>query len=87
MIETSVHEAIAQVENDTDFTVLLHQADLELLQKTCSPLLTQGERERQIRFRASTDVTRGGCRVHTRFGTIDATRETKFHLMKRALLS
>lgn len=85
MVESAVREALAQAENTTEFTVVLHPADLELLHRLPSPLLEASPDGRQVRFHASNDVTRGGCRVHTRFGTIDATRETKFDLMKRSL--
>ena len=37
-------------------------------------------------FSARPEVTRGGCLVQTRFGTVDARRETKFDLLKRNLL-
>lgn len=87
MIEAAVRDAMAQVENAAEFTVQLHPADLALLQHHASPLLDTTADSRQIRLRASPEVTRGGCTVLTRFGTVDAQRETKFDLLKRSLLS
>jgi flagellar biosynthesis/type III secretory pathway protein FliH len=87
MVEAAVREALAQIEQATEFTVLVHPADLELLQRTQSPLLAPGTEARPIRFHATTEVTRGGCVVQTRFGTIDARRETKFDLLKQSLLA
>jgi flagellar biosynthesis/type III secretory pathway protein FliH len=86
MVEAAVRDALAQVEGAARFTVRLHQADLELLQKTGSPLLTPAA-GRDFHFLASQDVTRGGCLVETNFGTVDARRETKLDLLKRNLLT
>ncbi|MBC8001699.1 MAG: hypothetical protein H7X97_03840 [Opitutaceae bacterium] len=87
MVEAAVHEALAQVEGTADFQVRLHPADLELLQRAGSPLLSPVGDSREIRFHGSPEVTRGGCLVQTRFGIIDGRRETKFDLLKRSLLA
>jgi flagellar assembly protein FliH len=85
MVEAVVRDALAQVEGTAQFTVRLHPADLELLQKSNSPLLTAGDDEKEFRFLSSPEVTRGGCLVQTHFGTVDARRETKFDLLQRTL--
>jgi flagellar assembly protein FliH len=85
MVEATVKEALARVEETSELTILVNAEDLELLQRANSPLLltdTSGER---IRFRVAREVTRGGCIIQTRFGTIDARRETKVELLRRAL--
>lgn len=38
-----------------------------------------------LRFAGSSEVTRGGCLVQTRFGVIDARRETKVEQIRQAL--
>jgi flagellar assembly protein FliH len=86
MIEASVREALSQVEGTAEFHVRLHPADLELLQKIDSALLQPLGEERPARFHGSPEVTRGGCLVQTRFGIVDARRETKLELLKRSLL-
>ncbi|MGA2747848.1 MAG: FliH/SctL family protein [Verrucomicrobiota bacterium] len=86
MIEAAVRDALTQVEGTAQFTVRLHPADLELLQKFESPLLASGDGAKEFRFLSSLEVTRGGCLVQTQFGTVDARRETKFDLLKRSLL-
>jgi flagellar assembly protein FliH len=86
MIEGSVRDALSQVEGAARFTVRLHQADLELLQKAGSPLLTPAAGQ-EFRFVASPEVTRGGCLVETDFGTVDGRRETKLDLLKKNLLT
>jgi len=87
MLEGAVKEACAQVEDCAEFAVQLHPEDLALLERTNSPLLLpQGGKDR-IHFHGSGHVSRGGCIVQTRFGVIDARRETKLELMKNALSS
>jgi flagellar biosynthesis/type III secretory pathway protein FliH len=85
LVEAVVRDALAQVEGTAQFTVRLHPADLELLQKSDSPLLGESNREKEFRFLSSPEVTRGGCLVQTQFGTVDARRETKFDLLQRML--
>ena len=87
MVEASVRDALAQVEGAARFTIRLHRADLELLQKVGSPLLDPSDEGKDFRFLASPDVSRGGCLVETNFGTVDARRETKLDLLKKDLLS
>lgn len=85
LIEAVVRDALTQIEGTAQFTVRLHPADLELLQKSDSPLLGGGDGEKEFRFLSSPEVTRGGCLVQTQFGTVDARRETKFDLLQRML--
>jgi flagellar assembly protein FliH len=87
MIEAAVKEAIAQVEDSANFIVQLHPEDLVLLERTNSPLLLPQSGDERIRFQPSAHVTRGGCVVQTRFGVIDARRETKVELLRSALTS
>jgi flagellar assembly protein FliH len=87
MLEAAVRDALAQVEGTTRMTVRLHPSDLELLQKSGSPLLSGAEGSDEVRFLGSPEVARGGCLVQTRFGTVDARRETKFDLLKRNLIT
>lgn len=85
MVEAAVRDALGRVEGSTQVTVRLHPADLELLQNAGSPLLTSADSPASFRFLSCSDVTRGGCLVETRFGTVDTRRETKFDLIKQSL--
>jgi flagellar assembly protein FliH len=87
MVEAAVRDALAQVEGTAHFTVRLNPADLQLLQESGSPILATADNPDEFRFLSSPEVTRGGCLVQTRFGTVDARRETKFDLLKRSLLA
>ncbi len=87
MVEAAVRDALSQVEGTAQFTIRLNPADLELLQKAESPLFHANDGNTEYHFVASAEVTRGGCLVQTRFGTVDARRETKLELLKRSLLA
>jgi flagellar assembly protein FliH len=84
MVEAVMREALSEVEDTAEITVLLQADDLALLQKHTSPVTTGGP---HMQFRASPDVTRGGCLVQTRFGVVDGRRETKVELLKKTLLT
>ena len=85
MIESAVREGMARVEETSEFTILLHADDLDLLQRANSPLLLSQVGGEKVNFRAAGEVTRGGCIVQTRFGTIDARRESKLELLRKSL--
>jgi flagellar assembly protein FliH len=87
IIEAVVREALSQVEGTCELTVVLHPADLQLLQQVNSPLLLPNHGDRLMQFRESADVGRGGCLVQTRFGILDARREIKIHLTHQAVHS
>jgi flagellar assembly protein FliH len=87
MVGAVVREALAQVEDTAEITVLLHADDLALLQKhtpSSPPAAVGGP---QVQFHSSQEVTRGGCLVQTRFGVVDGRRETKVELLKRTLVT
>lgn len=85
LVEAVVREALSQVEGTTEITVQLHPDDLALLRKHESPLLNDSPEAGHIRFTHSPDATRGGCIVQTRFGIIDARRETKLEQLSKTL--
>jgi flagellar assembly protein FliH len=85
MVEACVREAMAQAEEAVEFQIFVHPEDLALLQQHSSPLVSATKEAAKLHFHASPDVTRGGCLVETRFGTIDARRETKLQQLEKAL--
>ena len=87
MVETVVREALVHAEEAHDITLLLHAEDFELLQRVNSPVLLSTVGGEKVRFEVSPEVTRGGCVVQTRFGVLDARRETKFALLKKSILT
>jgi flagellar assembly protein FliH len=85
MVEAVVREALSQVEGTAEIIVQLHPDDLALLRKNESPLLNGSPETGPLRFIQSSDTTRGGCILHTRFGVIDARRETKLEQLRKTL--
>lgn len=86
MVEAVVKDAMAQVEENAEFHVKIHPSDLDLLVKAESPLLNSSATTR-VHFQAAPEVSRGGCIVQTKFGVIDARRETKLDLLRTSLQS
>ena len=84
-VQAVVREALHQAEDTADITVQLHPDDLALLRKHQSPMLDGTLETGPLRFVASAEVTRGGCLVQTRFGLIDARRETKLDQLRQKL--
>lgn len=84
MVEAIVREALRQVEDTAEVTIQLHADDLALLQKHKSEILQGSPGSGPLRFVGSSEVSRGGCLVQTRFGVIDARRETKLDQLREA---
>jgi len=87
MLEASVREALGQVADTSEVTVLLNPEDLALLEKHQAGGSAAFADAPKLAFRGSPEVTRGGCLVQTRFGVVDGRRETKAELIKKAVTS
>jgi flagellar assembly protein FliH len=85
MVETVIREALQQVEDTAEITIHLNPDDLALLRKHKSPILNGVPDAGPLHFISSAEVTRGGCLVQTRFGLIDARRETKLEQLRQTL--
>ena len=85
LVEAVIREALQQVEDSPDVTIQLHPDDLALLQKHKSDVLKNAPGSKPLQFSTSADVTRGGCLVRTRFGVVDARRETKLDQLREAI--
>ena len=85
VVAAQVREGLEQVEDTTEFNVLLHPEDLALLQPNPHEALGGEVAGRKMRFVAAREITRGGCIVQTRFGIIDTRRETKLARIAQSL--
>jgi len=85
MVEAVVREALKQVEDTAEVSVQLHAEDLALLRKQNAAVLDGVPETGPLRFMASSEVTRGGCLVQTRFGVIDARREVKLEQLQKTI--
>jgi flagellar assembly protein FliH len=84
-VEKVVREALEQVQDTAEIAVQLHPDDLALLRKQKSSLFDGPPEAGSLRFVASAEVSRGGCIVQTRFGIVDALRETKLEQLRKAV--
>jgi flagellar assembly protein FliH len=87
MVEAVVREALRQVEDTAEITIQLHPDDLALMQNNHSTVLNGLPETGPLRFIGSPEITRGGCLVQTRFGIIDARRETKMEQLRKTLIA
>lgn len=85
MVENTVREALRQCENTSEIVVQLHPEDLALLRQQQSPILNGLPETGPIRFSSSAEVSRGGCVIQTKFGLLDARRETKIEQLRQSL--
>ncbi len=85
-LSSVIREACQELEDSADYVIQLHPEDLALIQKANAPMDLPGGNMERVTFQAAADVGRGGCVIRTRFGAIDARRETKLELLKRAML-
>ena len=83
-LQAAVQEAVAQAADTSEMTVQLNPADLALLQALHSPLLNPQD-SKSIQLVAANHISRGGCVVQTRFGIIDARRETRVDMLRNSL--
>ena len=77
LVLSVVAGALGEVDEGSEVIVELSPEDLELLQQ--APSFTADER---ISYRPDPKIQRGGCRVHSEAGDIDATRETRLAQME-----
>jgi flagellar assembly protein FliH len=87
LVEAVVRDALRQVEDTAEIIIQLHPDDLALLRQHNAPVLDGLPETGPLRFTGSAEVTRGGCIVQTRFGLVDARRETKMEQLRQVLAS
>ncbi|HTB82189.1 MAG TPA: FliH/SctL family protein [Candidatus Sulfotelmatobacter sp.] len=85
LVEAAVRDALRQCEGASEILVQLHPDDLALLRQNQSPILEGLPETGPLKFSGSAEVTRGGCILQTRFGLVDARRETKIHQITQSL--
>ena len=85
LVEAVVREAVTQTKETAEIMVQLHPDDLALLRKNQSPILQGLPEAGPLKFIGSSEVSRGGCLVQTRFGLLDARRETKIEQLRESI--
>ncbi|MCS6924361.1 MAG: FliH/SctL family protein [Candidatus Binatia bacterium] len=87
LVASVLQRALAEVPHATQIRLWLHPADYRLLVELSPDLLqdrTQGSR--QVTVCTSEEIGRGGCRVETELGTVDATIPVQLQEIRRQLL-
>jgi flagellar assembly protein FliH len=85
LVENTVREALRQAEDTAEIIVQLHPDDLALLRAHQADILNGLPDSGPLRFLPSSNVGRGGCIIQTRFGLVDARRETKIEQLRQSL--
>ena len=85
LVESTIREALRQAEDTAEIVIQLHPEDLALLRQHQSEILNGSPESGPLRFSPSSEMTRGGCVIQTRFGLIDARRETKIEQLRQSL--
>jgi flagellar assembly protein FliH len=85
LVEGTVREALRQAEDTAEIVIQLHPDDLGLLRQHQSEVLNGLPESGPLRFSPSSEMTRGGCVIQTRFGLVDARRETKIEQLRQSL--
>lgn len=85
LVEHTVREALRQAEDTAEIIVQLHPDDLALLRAHQAEILNGLPDSGPLRFLPSSEVGRGGCMIQTRFGLVDARRETKIEQLRQSL--
>lgn len=80
MVAAMVVEALAQVKETTECELYLHPEDYQLLMEIEGSLPIE-----RIKIFPSLEVSRGGCILKSRFGTIDTRREVRIKKVKETL--
>jgi flagellar biosynthesis/type III secretory pathway protein FliH len=80
-----VRTALAAVRNRRSVTVCVHGDDLPLLEPRRAELAEPLSRAGELRLRRDDSVPRGGCRIETEVGVLDARIDTQLDLIVRAL--
>ncbi|MGH7930292.1 MAG: FliH/SctL family protein [Candidatus Binatia bacterium] len=87
IVASVLQRARQEVTDARQIRIRLHPADYELLAELRPDLLTSGnESGRAIEVVTDGDMSRGGCRLETEIGVVDATLPTQIAEIRRQLL-
>lgn len=87
IIDSVLERAERQVIEARQIRVRLHPADFKFLAETRPDIIRRGENDgRVIEILPSEEISRGGCRLETEIGVVDATIPTQLEEIRRQLL-
>lgn len=85
LVQAVVREAVLQTKETAEILIQINPDDLALLRKNESPILQGLPEAGPLKFIGSSEISSGGCLVQTRFGLLDARRETKIQQLQESL--
>jgi flagellar assembly protein FliH len=80
-----ITDALKGIHGTSKIIITLHPDDLNLIDQAKLKLGAECQSSGEISFKPSTILTRGGCRIETDFGQLDATIESKSNQIKHLL--
>jgi flagellar assembly protein FliH len=89
IVINNIRAALQKISGKEEITIRVNMADLNLTQKHKNEFLNEVKGLRNIRFVEDSSIERGGCRIDTDFGSVDAQISTQVeelgkHLLKAA---
>ncbi len=86
LIRRVVDEALDQIRDEQEITLVLNPRDFETIQSVIDDFRAQHPSLESITLSEDPHMDRGGCRIHTRFGDLDATLQGQLeHLTEQVL--
>lgn len=85
-VRETVAGALEMAAGMPELRILVHPLDLEILQPFAEKLLAGLASRATVELAADQNITRGGCRIETGYGEIDARLETQLERIAEELL-
>jgi flagellar assembly protein FliH len=86
VVRRTILKAFEQIPEPLNVALEVNPEDYEYLEALKKPLMAEIRGLKQLSLQADPSVGRGGCRIETRSGTIDATLEARLEAVRQCLL-
>lgn len=86
VVRRTILKAFEQIPEPLAVTLEVNPEDYEYLEALKKPLMAEIRGLKQLSLQADPSVSRGGCRIETRSGAIDATLEARLEAVRQCLL-
>lgn len=86
VVVATVKDALKRLMGKEEITIRINMEDLEIVKAHKDEFLSQTKGLRMITFKEDSSIERGGCRIETDFGSVDATISTQLEEIRDGLL-
>jgi flagellar biosynthesis/type III secretory pathway protein FliH len=86
VVRRTILKAFEQIPEPLTVALEVNPDDYEYLEALKKPLMDEISGLKQLSLQADPTVGRGGCRIETRSGTVDATLEARLEAIRQCLL-